>query len=125
MHVLGAGSAVLLLNNRNGKPHVWFILTDPDASGKVLAVMLRTRRRHTDDTVILKVGEYEFGNPNAEGAIDYGQATLFPIERLANWIRDGRAQLRSALSQGLLVRVRNGLNDSGHTPNWVMDYLGD
>jgi hypothetical protein len=116
------GSALLLLNNQYGKPHVWFILTDPDASGQVLAVMLCTRRRHSDTTTILAPGEYSFGDP-VEGAIDYGVAKLCSVSVLEALVRKDRARMCESLSAKLLERVLAGLKASGHVPNWVAKYL--
>jgi hypothetical protein len=80
VHFVAAGSAILLLNNQKGKPHVWFVLTDPDPNGKVLIVMLRTRRHHTDDTTVIAVGEYDFGDA-VEGVIDYGATETLALSQ--------------------------------------------
>ena len=84
--------------------------------------MLRTRRRHTDDTVILAPGEYDFGEA-VEGAIDYGATELVPVVKLVAQIRSNRAQMKTPLSSDLLDRVAAGLRASAHTPNWVAAYL--
>lgn len=122
MHFFAAGSAVLLITTQQGKPHVWFVLTDPDSENKVLAVMLVTRRRHTDETTVLAPGEYSFGDP-VEGAT-YGETKLFPVNWLAEMVRKNRARMCEPLSSELLVRVLAGVRVSGHVPNWVLEYLG-
>jgi len=122
VHFFVAGSAVLLFTAQQGKPHVWFILTDPDGDNRVLAVMLVTRRRHTDETTILAPGEYPFGNP-VEGAIAYGETKLFPVNWLTDMVRKNKARMCEPLSSELLARVLAGIKVSGHVPNWVGEYF--
>lgn len=122
MDFIVAGSAILLLDNKHGFPHVWFVLTNPDADGKILIAMLRTHRVHTDHTTILAPGEYAFGD-NVEGCIDYSETQLVPTEKLAARIRNGTARTYPSLSPELLVRAQAGLLVSGHVPNWVVTYL--
>lgn len=46
MDIIQAGRAILLSEPPLYKPHLWFILTDPDGTaGKVVAVMVRTVTR--------------------------------------------------------------------------------
>ena len=124
MNFIVAGSAVLILGGQQDKPHIWFILTNPDEDDRVLVVMLRSRQRHTDNTTILAPGEYEFGSP-VEGAIDYGETMLFPVTKLLGKIQNNRAQMRKPMTPDLHARVLAGACISGHTPNWAISYLQD
>lgn len=118
------GSALLLYNHgQQSHEHVWFVLTDPDPQGKVLAVMLCTRRRHSDSTTIFVPGEYPFGAVPTEGVIDYGVTRLFPESVLIGWLTSGNATSKPSLSAAQLKRVLEGLKASGHVPNWVGPYL--
>lgn len=122
MNPFPPGTAILLLDNKKGKPHVWFVLTEPDDVGKVLAVMLVTRKPgRTDDTTVFAPGEYQFGPVAVEGAIDYGEAWLFSVDVLAKKVHDGKAKIRTPLSPALLQRVRAGIR-SPYAPNWVEGY---
>jgi hypothetical protein len=119
-----AGSAVLISHHQHQeKSHVWFILTNPDVSNRVRAVMLRTRRRHTESTVVLAPGEYPFGDPTVEGTVDYGEAWLFPVPKLVRMIQRDQARMCQRMSDDLLARVRDGLLRSSHTPHWALEYV--
>ena len=124
MCTLPPGSAVLICIAKFGPPHVWFVLSEPDDQGKVLSVMLCTRRHHSDPTTIFVPGEYAFGDPT-EGAIAYGETRLFPLVKLQEWLANGGAKNCAPLSEEQLGRVLAGLRVSGFVPNWVVTYLDD
>ena len=58
MDFVRAGRSILFSEPPLYKPHLWFILTDPDAADKVVAVMLRTVKAYTDSTFVLGVGDH-------------------------------------------------------------------
>lgn len=117
-----AGTGFLDRDTRHtGKPHVWFLLTEADQENRVLAVMLVTRRRHSDGTTAIQPGEHPF--VTAESVISYGETKLIPLDKLQLWLDTGRALPMEPLSPELLSRIGNGLRISGFTPNWVISYL--
>lgn len=117
------GTAVLL--DHGGGTHVWFILTDPDPEGKVLAVPLVTRKRHSDQACLLAKGEYDFKNPPdpREGAIFYSDCRTWPTNKLDSMIRNGEAVYCPAPDAALLERIIAGVLISGFTPQTFKDYL--
>jgi hypothetical protein len=117
--VIAAGSALLLA--LPPKPHLWFVLTNPDEQAAVVvAVMMVSRKRHTDDTVILNVGDHPF--IRHESAIQYSTATRFQLHKLLRDVGTGRCHLRESMSPALLERVRAGLLESPFTVHAIRDY---
>lgn len=114
MDSLCTGRSILLRAPQDTKPHLWFVLTDPDGTPpRVVAVMLRTVRSYTDPTVILQPGDHPFvSHPSA---VHYSSACWFPLHRLARAIAVGECHLKADMSPALLRRVRDGLLASPFT----------
>ena len=101
--------------------HLWFVLTDPDGvPGKVVGAMLTTRRRHSDSTVILTVGDHPF--IKHDSTVDYGKLKFLMVSKLDRAIESGQCYLREDMSADLLRRVRAGLLMSPHTAEFFKRY---
>ena len=58
MEIIRAGRSLLL---SDPKPHLWFVLTDPERKNdRVVAVMISTVKHYSDPTLILEVGDHPF-----------------------------------------------------------------
>lgn len=120
MNLFCAGRAVLLVGGAVGKPHLWFVLTDPDPStDQVLWVMMVSAKPHTDDTVVIVAGDHPF--VQWESNVDYGSARFVPVSKLASASAQGRLRLQQDMSPGLLARVRAGLLASSRTIHEIKD----
>lgn len=79
MDFIRAGRAIMVRDRRMGT-HLWFVLTDPDPSTRlVVMVPLVTERSHTEKMVRLGVGDHPFILHASN--IDYGGATFAPSSR--------------------------------------------
>ena len=123
MNVIGAGSSLLLSEPPLYKPHLWFVLTDPEEKlDRVVGVMLRTVTKNTDETVILGPGDHPF--IKHASSVHYSTAKWFSVEALTKAMQKGRCHLRETMTPELLVRVREGLLESPFTVRAVSEYCG-
>lgn len=101
--------------------HLWFVLTDPEGTpGKVVGAMLTTKRRYSDPTVTLDVGDHPF--VKHESAVDYKKVEFLKVEKLDRAVRFGQCHPREDMSADLLRRVRAGLFVSPHTADYFKRY---
>ena len=82
--------------------------------------MLRTRKRHTDKTVILKPGDHPF--VKHESSVHYSDANFMRVDRIYDAVENGHITPRENMSPELLKRLRKGILKSAHTPHSVKDY---
>lgn len=124
MQVIRAGSTILFQPPGQSKFHLWLVLTDPDSSSaEVVAVMVRTKTRYTDDTVILREGDHPF--IRYESAVHYSSATHFKVSAVMKAMADGHCHLKEDLSNATLTHVRQGLLNSPYTVRAIKDYCVD
>jgi hypothetical protein len=119
VEIFCAGRAFLLSGGQVSAPHLWFVLTDADASGKVITVMLRSAKPYTDKTVVLNVGDHPW--IRHESNIDYGTARPVPKTKLIDANNGSRLVIQADMSKELLQKVRDGLLKSSHTIHAVRD----
>ena len=114
MEVVRAGRSLLFREHPHAKPHLWFILTDPDRDPpSVVAVMVRTHRQFTDPTVILVPGDHPF--IKHESSVHFSSAQLFRVSRIQRALATGQGHLLEDMTRELLSTVRNGLLESPFT----------
>ncbi len=124
MNVIRAGSSLLLAEQPRVKPHLWFVLTDPQGHPpRVVAVMLRTVTGFTDPTVVLKPGEHPF--IRHDSAVHYSTAQWLNISAIMAAMKVGKCHLKEDMSDNLLRRVRKGLFDSPFTVNALREQCKD
>jgi len=101
--------------------HLFIVLTDPEpGSGKLVAVMVQTKEKYTDDTVVLQVGDHPFvKHPTA---VQFATASYYFDGKIARALENGTCHQRASLSDEVLNRVRRGLLDSPFTVNDVRAY---
>lgn len=116
-----AGTALLLSEPPFNKPHLWFVLTDPEGQPpRVVAVMMVSAKKHTDTTVLLQPGDHPFVKHLS--SVHYSSAKWFPTRALTRAMQQGRCHLKETMSEKLLSRVRSGLLDSPYTIHAVSDF---
>lgn len=121
MSYFRAGATFRWSNADQPDPHLWLVLTDPDpVTGKVVAVMVVTKKDHTDPTTSLLPGDHPF--IDHESHVDFRTAKPVSAERLLADMNAGICVVQQNLSQGVLKRVRVGLLTSERTVNFVKDY---
>jgi hypothetical protein len=108
MEVIRAGRTLLLAEAPHAKQHLWFVLTDPDGDPpQVAAVMLRTVKSFTDDTVTLDVGSHPFVRHRS--CVHYSTARLFRVTAIIRALSEGQCHLRVDMTDALLQEVRAGV----------------
>jgi len=121
MILVCAGRSLLFQAPNDEKPHLWFILTDPEGDrNRVVAVMLRTVKEYTDKTIILEPGDHPFIKHSS--SIHYSSARFFEAEAISHALRKGHCRLQEDMSSDLLRRAREGLLKSPFTVNAIKDY---
>lgn len=97
------------------------MLTDPErGSERFVAVMVRTTKHFTDNTVVLKPGDHPFIRHSS--SVHYSSAGFFSARAVSRALARGTCHLLDDMSPDLLRRVRDGLLESPHTVNAVKDY---
>lgn len=121
MNPITAGSAILFSEPPLNRPHIWYVLTEPEGKPPaVIAVMMQTVKRHTDETVVLQPGDHPF--IKHASSVHYSTARRLEVPALLRAMESGRCHLRDSMTPALLARVRQGLIDSPFTVNAVRDY---
>ena len=116
MELVRAGRALLLRESPDAKPHLWFVITDPEGTPpRVIAVMLRTAQHFTDPTVVLAPGDHPF--IHHESSVHYSTARWFSVNAISKAFLAGHCSLQADMSAPLLTRVRDGLLRSQFTVN--------
>lgn len=113
MHV---GGAFLDLSSA-GTPHLWFICTEADADGNVVAISVSTVRANAETTCVLDVGDHPF--VHHESSMVYRLATLVSVSELAKKRKIGSHKVRPDATPALLKRIREGALVSPMTPRNV------
>ncbi|MBM3321440.1 MAG: hypothetical protein FJY73_12260 [Candidatus Eisenbacteria bacterium] len=121
MHGIHASQSLYLRGRGEPKPHLWFILTNPEGDPpQVVAVMLQTATRFTDETVVLQPGEHSF--VRHASSVHYSTAKYFSVPAISRALRTGECHLREDVSESLLEKLRAGLLDSPFTVNAIKEY---
>jgi len=121
MELLKSGRTLLLRRFHEDKGHAWFVLTDPEPDpGRFVAVMLRTPRYFTDETLILELGEHPFIKHRS--CVHYSTADFFNSRYVSRGISQGTCHFLEDMSSMLLKKVREGLLLSPRTVNAVKEY---
>jgi hypothetical protein len=105
---------VMAVAGRSAKPHLWFVLTDPDPeTGKVVIVSLSTLREGKDQTVILRRGDHPF--ITHESVIVYWDAQCVCADELRQASRNGLVKPHEPCADWLLKHIQDGLLASPFT----------
>lgn len=124
MNIIRAGSALLLAEPPHYKPHLWFVLTDPQGKPpRVVAVMVRTVTRFTDPTLVLKAGDHPF--IRHDSAVHYSTARWLNLSGIVAAMKVGKCHLKEDMAGKLLTRVQKGLLDSPFTVNALREQWKD
>jgi hypothetical protein len=98
--------------------HPWFVCTEPDGNGRVVVVSATDLNRCFDKTCILRPGDHPM--ITKDSAIYYDLADFMLIDTIKKMAEHKTLKPREPAADELMVRIRRGALDSGHTPNDVM-----
>lgn len=114
MNLIRAGRSLYLSETPGARPHLWFVLTDPYGNPpEIMAVMVRTPKRFTDETTILEVGDHPFIVHRS--CVHFSSAARFTVASIMKMTVAGHCELRADMSTPLLARVRSGFRSSPFT----------
>ncbi len=119
MDVIRAGSLLHIV--ANPKSHFWVVLTDPAGNPpSVVTVMLVTKKKFSDCTVILAPGDCSFITHDT--SVNYSTAGHMRIKDLTSAKGSVRCTLRPSLSREVIELIQRGLLESPRTVHAVRDH---
>ena len=121
MASIHASSTYLLYNPEHKKLHLWIALTDPEGDSEMfVAVMVVSKQRFTDPTVILDSGDHPFiKHPSS---IQFGTANYFYNKNIQRKIKKGFGNFQPDLSEDVFDRIRVGLPQSPWSVPSITNY---
>ena len=105
-------------------PHLWIVITEPDPSSNLCAIVsVTTLRNSKDQPVILRVGDHPF--IRHESTIFYGDAMIEDVQRLENEIAAGLAVRPEERPAATLKLVQQGVTASPFTRTKFLRFCRD
>lgn len=103
--------------------HLFAIITDKCAQEQHLLVNVSTIRKGVwhDPTTIVKAGEHLFCKDDS--SVEYRFAIIERADKLTRMVAKKFYHPHSDISDGLLQAFLDGVEDSDHTPQYVLDYF--
>ena len=100
-------------------PHLWFLITEPDAvSFQCVMVNVTTLRSHCDRTLVLQRGEHPFiRHPSV---ISFADARIVDARHIEAGIEAGTMERREPCPPQLLHLIQDAALASPRTPNKVV-----
>jgi hypothetical protein len=121
VHAFKAGSAFIWSGTDLPPKHLWIVLTNPDPqTGKVVVVMVVTKRQHTDPTTVLVKGDHPF--ITHDSSVDYGLAKTVTVARLEADAHAATCQPLADVGPAILKQVQAGLQVSPRTVHHIKSY---
>ena len=120
MDPIRAGSTFLYFRSAIEQLHLWIVLTDPDLNGNVAAVLVRSRKSYTDDTVILREGDHVF--IEHESSVSYSDLDVLRCVEIRSKVLSGKCRSHEDATPELLQIVREGVFHSPYVEPSRRDY---
>jgi len=118
---LSVGSTILIRKKIDWLDHLWILLTDKDADGKILMVNVTSAKSYSDRTTVLNEGDHPF--ITRESVVYYQDAQVTSIEHIEAAISASLATQQGDASKELIEKLRSGLLKSPQTKNKFKQYL--
>lgn len=111
-----AGDTFILTHATGPTPHLWVILWGPEGEAQsFMMVSLSTMRPHSDQTVLIRVGEHPFIQHDTCAV--YADVRKTTAEKLHQAEANRQLTRRDRASAQLLGKLREGLFASSRTPH--------
>lgn len=115
------GDAVLIPKPGTETPHLWIIVTVPEAaSGRAVMVNLTTQRPHSDTTVVLNTGDHPFVRHST--VVNDSDARFVDVRQLELGVRAGYFTAQATCTGPVLERIQAGIFASRFTPMKIQIY---
>lgn len=96
-------------------PHLWIVITQPDATGWLCVIVSVTTLRYgKDQTVVLRPGDHPF--IRHDSTVFFGDSRIVDARKLDALIEAGAAMKQEACPARTLKLVQDGLLASPFTP---------
>lgn len=118
-----AGDTFILTHATGPTPHLWVILWGPEGGAQsFIMVSLSTMKPHSDQTVLIQVGEHPFIQHDTCAV--YSDVRKTTAEKLQQIEVSRQLARRDRASPQLLEKLRKGLFASVRTPNAMREIAG-
>ena len=95
-------------------PHLWVVVTEPDAATHLCVIVsVTTLRNSKDQTILLRPGDHPF--IRHDSTVFYGDAMIVDVRRLDAEVAAGLALVRAPCSPTTLKLVQDGVLASPFT----------
>jgi hypothetical protein len=102
-------------------PHLWIVLTEPQAPDFLCVIVNLTRQQpRSDNTVVLRPTDHPF--INKDSVIRYGDALIVDGRDLDGFLKKHTAKGLDRCSPDLLKRILDGAIASPFTPKKIADF---
>ncbi len=124
--MLRLGDTFLLPTPRQNTPHLWIVITEPDAEGKAICLNITTRQPFSETTVVLNAGDHPF--ITHESVVYYSDARSLDVRIVEEAMKgqhgfvDIVCQQHEPCSVQLLRRIQGGLLASPFVKRKIKDY---
>ena len=116
-----AGDTYLIaFDSTRNIPHLWILVTDPDASRELVIVSVTTLRHGVEQTVTLTPGDHPF--IQHQSTVYFADARIVRQDGLEGWVAGDLAQPQTSCSPELLALVRAGILAPDFTPKRVVKF---
>src|SRR5262249_27606257 len=120
--MLKCGDTIEMPKPGHSVPHLWILITEPDAaSGEAVMVNVTTLRSHSDTTVLLKRGDHPY--IIHDSVVFYADARIVDCRKIDAGVNAGYFPQLAACSPAVLKTIQEGLLKSPYTPNKVIAYF--
>jgi hypothetical protein len=116
----GYGDTFIYNDNDDEIGHLHVIVTEPDASDKVITISVTTRHQKSDALVPLEVGDHPY--ITRRSVFTFAYAKVRTIAGIDAVIASGDASQREPMDEKFLRRCRSGLIESDFTPYEVVEF---
>jgi hypothetical protein len=121
--MLHRGDTVEMPKRELATPHLWIVLTEPDAqTGLAVIVNVTSLQKHSDRTTILTAQEHPY--ISHDSVVLYADARIVDIRLIEQGIQDANRFIRplAPCNAELLKRVCDGVGDSPFTSEKVYNF---
>ena len=104
-------TVIVALRDTSVDSHLWIVISDTVvAPDRVVIVNMTSWRSDKDQACVLEVGDHSYVTHRT--CINYADAKIQTTANLETLIAKGMVQRHATCSEELLVRIRDGVNES-------------
>lgn len=121
MSFLAGQTFLYPLNDNFRKPHLWVIVTKPNADGMFAIVSFTSLMGAKDQTVVLRAAEHPF--LKWDTCVSYALAEVTNVQKVQAFLDCGSAMMHKDVSATILALIQDGFAASDHTKKRVLDFV--